>query len=77
MNPYLELRRLLQRQAASVTGSVVSVSGQALKVRTAQGVIDARSVDATAYNAGDEVMLRDGVVRGKVKPINSVPVYYV
>jgi len=77
MNPALMLRRLLAGPSTQMTGTVVSVSGQAIQVRTAQGVIDARSVDATTYRADDEVLIRDGIVRGKVKSISSVPIYYV
>lgn len=77
MNPHLELKRLLTAGDAPVTGAVMSVSGAVMKVRTPQGVIDARSVDGATYRAGDEVLVRDGIVRGRVTPAASVPVYSV
>lgn len=78
MNPYIALQRLIGGgRPRNLTGTVLTVNGQGLKVHTGQGVVDARSVDATTYRAGDEVLLRDGIVMGRVAPESSVPIYYV
>lgn len=78
MNPALRLRELLGAgRAANLTGTVIAVDGQALKVRTSRGVIDARSVDATTYRDGDQVLVREGIVQGRVKNDADVPVYHV
>lgn len=77
MSAYDELRRLLGQRKAEITGTVLTVAGQSLAVQTARGTIEARSPDATVYLAGDEVLLRDGIVLGRVKPAASVPVYEV
>jgi hypothetical protein len=78
MNPALALKQLIAGgRPSNLTGTVLTVDGQTLKVRTARGIIDGRSVDATTYRAGDEVLMRDSIVQGKVKPAASVPVYFV
>lgn len=76
MNPYLELRQMLGERTQTLTGTVLSVDAQAVKVRTAQGVIDARSIDG-AFSVGDDVLIKGGIVQGRVKPAASVPIYYV
>jgi len=78
MNPALKLKKLLGiGQVSNLTGTVVSVEGQVLKVRTGRGMVDARSVDATVYRIDDEVLVREGIVQGRVKLTAVVPVYYV
>lgn len=77
MNPAEELKRLLAGPPRHVTGTIISVDGQALKVRTARGVIDARSTDAAVYRAGQGVLLRDGIVQGRVAAESDAPIYYV
>lgn len=77
MNPAEELKRLFAGPPRNVTGTIISVDGQALKVRTARGVIDARSTDAAVYRVGQSVLLRDGIVQGRVAAEADVPVYRV
>lgn len=77
MNPLLELRRLVAPRRRALTGAVVEVSARIIKVRTPKGIIEARAVDATFYVAGDEVLVRDGLVQGKVRSSASVPIYNV
>ena len=77
MNPLLELRALLRERLIPQSGMVVEVIGNALKVRTFRGVLEVRSTDATTYLPGDEVLFKDGIVKGKLKPLSSVTVYHV
>lgn len=77
MNPAKELRRLLAGAPQTLTGTVIAVDGQALKVRTAHGVRDAKSVGDATYRVDDEVLVKDGIVQGRVTPAAQVPVYYV
>lgn len=77
MNPFLEFRRLVQGSRIVTTGAVVEVDGQTIRVRTRAGVIDARAVDSTLYIAGDEVLLREGLIQGKVRALSTVPIYNV
>lgn len=77
MNPAIELLKRLGQRPANIVGTVVAVEGQAVKVRTSRGLVDARSVDATTYRPGDEVLLRDGIVQGRIKQASEVPVYFV
>lgn len=77
MKSIQQLKQYLAPAPTVKTGTVLSVSGQAVQVNTASGVVDARSVDATTYRAGDEVLLRGGIVSGRVRAAASVPIYYV
>ena len=77
MNPLLELRALLQARLTPQSGMVVEVVASVLKVRTFRGVIEVRSTDATVYSVGDEILFKDGIVKGKLKPLSSVTVYHV
>lgn len=77
MNPYLAFRHLTDAQPKPATGAIVSIDGSVVRVRTARGLIDAKNVEAARYAVGEEVLVRDGAVQGRVKPAASVPVYYV
>lgn len=77
MNPYIELKKIMSARKRVTTAEVIEVSGRTLRVRTRSGVIDARAVDATIYVVGDEVLLRDTIVQGKVKSLSTVPKYNV
>jgi len=78
MNPARKLKRLLRGSAPlRATGSVLEAAGQRVRVATARGVVEARSVDATAYRAGDEVLVAGGIVQGRVKRAADIPVYQV
>jgi hypothetical protein len=54
---------------------VIGIDGDVLRVRTLRGVVEASA--SGAFRVGDEVLLRDGIVQGRVTPAASVPVYYV
>jgi hypothetical protein len=77
MNPLLEMRALLEGRLIPQSGTVVEVAGSAVKVRTFRGVLDVRSADATVYVVGDEVLFKDGIVKGKLKPLSAVEIYHV
>lgn len=77
MNPLLELRAMMQARLVPQSGMVVEVAANVLKVRTFRGVLEVRSTDATTYMPGDEVLFKDGIVKGKLKPLSAVTVYRV
>jgi hypothetical protein len=77
MNPYLEMRRLMQPTPRSLIGTVISFSGSIVRVRIGSGIVDATRADATLYAPGDSVLVRDNIVKGRLKPLSSVPEYYV
>lgn len=80
MNSKLErLEKLLARERAPAKfiGTIVEANGQAIKVRSSRGLVEARSVDATIYSEGDEVLVDRGIVQGRVKRTADVPVYNV
>lgn len=56
--PLKTLTRLLSSEATEV-GSVVAIEGSAIRVATARGAVQARSVDDLAI--GDRVLIRNGM----------------
>lgn len=56
--PLKTLARLLSSDATEV-GSVVAIEGSAIRVATARGAVQARSVDD--LDIGDRVLIRNGM----------------
>jgi len=77
MNPYSEFKKIIAARSLVMSGQVVSVAVGTLQVRTVRGVITANVSDSTNYRVGDTVLVDSGVVKGKLKSPDSVPIYYV
>jgi len=78
MNPLIELKRLLADAPKQFSGAVVeSVDRNRYRVRGPGGVTEAAAIGGAAFVRGDEVMVRDGVIIGRVRPSAQVPVYRV
>lgn len=56
--PLKTLSRLLASESTEL-GSVVAIEGNAVRVATARGAVQARTVDALAI--GDRVLMRNGM----------------
>lgn len=77
-NPYLALREMLSRQAPQTAGTVIEVLRDATyRVRTAAGSVEVKAAGNAAYAAGDSILVRDGIIQGRVKSAASAPVYNV
>lgn len=78
MKPLLRLKRLLADGPTQFSGAIVeAVGGDRYRVRGPGGVTEAAAVGGAAFVRGDEVMVRDGVIIGRVRPSAQVPVYRV
>jgi hypothetical protein len=69
------LRQALAPQRAAMTGTVIGIDGDLLRIRTLRGVVTATG--GRDLRVDDDVLVRDGVVLRRVRPASSVPVYYV
>jgi hypothetical protein len=79
VNPLLELRRLLaSKPALQTSGTVIELLRNSMyRVRTASGSIEATASGNAAYASGDEVLILNGVIQGRVKNASAIPVYQV
>lgn len=78
MNPLLDLRRILAAQAPRISGQVLErLDGNRYRISVPRGTVEAVATGNAAFVVGDEVMLREGVILGRVKPAASVRVYSV
>lgn len=68
------LRRVLQGSPRPVRGTVVKMTGDRVQVRTREGVQYARANGS--LKEGDAVRLENGNAI-RIKPVESVPVYWV
>lgn len=75
MNALDELRAKVAKRARAATGTVIAIEGETTRVRTAGGVVFARSRDGVSV--GDEVLVSGGAIAGRVPPVSSLPVYPV
>jgi len=75
MNPYQKIRDLL-KSTTPVSGEVVSIEGKNFRVMTSAGLITVPSGGVTAY-PGDEVRIEGGVLKGRTKRANQIPVFKV
>jgi hypothetical protein len=76
VNPFLELRGLLGKdQSAATVGRVIAVSAEAVDAQTASGRVRASRPTALTISVGDEVLIENGAVRGRLRAAVSVPVY--
>ena len=66
--PLIELKRLLA-DSAPVSGIVVSINGDQVRVATPQGVVTART--SSAIQAGIRVLLQNGLAVPVAKSIRS------
>lgn len=66
--PLSELKRLLT-DSAPVSGIVVSINGDQVRVATSQGLVTARTTSPVA--AGSRVLLQNGQALPVAKPIRS------
>jgi serine acetyltransferase len=73
MNPLIELRRKIAKRTGAQTGTVIEVAGTVLRVRTASGVVVVRG----EASVGDDVLVHEGVVQGRVNAEASVPIYRI
>lgn len=77
-NPFLELQRLIVRPALQTSGTIIEVlQNQTYRVRTTSGSLEVKASGNAAYGAGDEVIVRDGLIQGRVRSISSIPTYNV
>lgn len=59
-------------------GPVVEVlPGSRYRVRTQGGTVEAAAAAGAAYRAGDEVLVRAGVIIGRARSERALPVYRV
>lgn len=78
MNPLIDLRKILAAQAPRVSGVVIeALAGDRYRIRASSGTIEAAAVGNAAFVPGDEVMVREGVILGRVKPSRNVRAYTV
>lgn len=78
MNPIQQLKRLLAGPPSQFSGEVVEALGaDRYRVRGPGGVVEAITSGGLAFVRGDEVMVRDGVILGRVRSTEQVPVYRV
>lgn len=74
-NPLKELSDLLDRKDSRFTATVVSYSSGVAEVRGPRGV---RTVQTSlALSSGDQVVVADGVVTGKVRTKGKPKIFYV
>lgn len=76
MNP---IRRLLKELGTSTPskGRVVAASANSFTIMTNKGVILADRSSTDPYVVGDEVVMSDGAIRGRVRNPSTLPVFYV
>jgi len=79
MNPLNELRGLLHARGPSTSGTIIEALGTSrYRIRASNGgAIEAVAVGNAAFVAGEEILIRDGVILGRLKPSANVPVYHV
>lgn len=73
-NPLIALRKLLGEGKVTGTGRVLSI-GTNTTVSMAGGVQPVSAI--TPVEVGDYVLVVEGVIRGKVKKPEDVPVYFL
>lgn len=76
MNPSKELIAAI-KDVTIINGRVVSVIGNKVGVSTSEGVVTSFVVDGITLVIGDTVVLKNGVISGKLRPAGSVPVYFL
>ena len=78
MNPLFDLRKILATQAPRASGVVIEApSGDRYRIRASSGTVEAAAAGNAAFAPGDEVMVRDGVILGRIKPSRNVRAYTV
>lgn len=77
-NPLLDLRRLLLKSALQTSGTIIEVlRDSSYRVRTVSGSVSASATGNAAFQLGDEVLVANGIIVGRVNPARSIPVYEV
>lgn len=76
MNASRELQQWLST-GNSISGSVVALTGDLIKVRTSQGIRTVRKGIATELALGDIVRIANDVLVGRLRRESAVPVYYM
>lgn len=78
MNPLITLRQLINKPVLQTSGSIIEVlPNQNYRVRSVSGALEVKAAGNVNYQLGDEVLIRDGLIQGRIKNINSIPVYDV
>jgi hypothetical protein len=78
MNPIQELRAMLVKPVLQTSGTVIEVlRSQTYRVRTAAGSMEVKAVGNAAYAIGAEVLVRNGIIQGRIKSETTVPTYSV
>ena len=77
-NPVQELRSLLSRPILQISGVVIEVlQNQTYRVRTMSGSLEAKAVGNVTYPVNSEVLVRNGIIQGRLKNAASIPIYSV
>lgn len=75
MNPLIELQRIFTPGERTFAGLVVSIDGDAVVIQSATGRARASRPAGLALSVGDEVLVRDGAVQGRLRAAEFLPVY--
>ena len=73
-HPVAELARLLSPKRA-IRGTVLSIDGEQARVRTRTGTQIANIQEGAIVQVGQEVRLSGGVIVGRVRAEDDLPVY--
>lgn len=75
MNPLRDLRDILKGRGERKACRVVSVSASTITVASDRGAVVLPRTDATVYAVGDTVVLRGGVLQGRVRDERDLPTF--
>jgi hypothetical protein len=77
-HPIDQLRALLLKPALVGSGTVIEVlRNNVYRVRMPSGSLEAVAAGNAAYLQGEEVLVSNGVIQGRVKNASTIPVYEV
>lgn len=75
MNPYQQIKEMLT-STAPISGEVIAQEGNNARVMTSAGLVTV-PLGGVSVSAGDEVRLEGGVLKGRTKRANQIPIFEV